>query len=113
MSTRRTAMNAKPEKVPEIVAICERLQSEFGKTVRFNSNWDSQQDAVGVSHPSEAGRLAYICSYPAGYFVSLELPSTPGSDAPYLDGGEHHDLSADEVVRIVGHHLKARRVHGG
>jgi hypothetical protein len=58
-----------------------------------------------VVSTQNTGRLAYICWYPQGYFVSLELPAPPGDPRPYVAGGDHNDLSLEHAIEIVGKHL--------
>jgi len=95
-------------KTPEIRAICSRINDELGDAVRFNSYWDDSPDAVGISHPFEPRRLAYICSYPDGYFVSLELPPSDDSDRPFEAAGDYNGLNSDQVLDVVRTHLNVR-----
>jgi hypothetical protein len=101
-------MNAEGQKTPPIQQICARILDEVGKVAKFNSRWDSDPDAIGISHYSEEDRVAYVCTYPDGYFVSLELPPGPGSDRPYKSGGDYRGLDADQVIDLVRRHLVVR-----
>src|SRR5262245_13173308 len=86
--------------------VIERLSDTLGNPeFQIVSNWDGEADAVGVAHPRDTGRLAYICAYDTGYFVSLELPADLGSQAPYRDASSFDDLDLDAVIRIVREHL--------
>jgi hypothetical protein len=89
-----------------IQRVIEQLSDALGKgAFQVVSHWDNEADAVGVAHPRDDGRLAYICAYDTGYFVSLELPSDANLRASYRDAGSFNDLDSDAVIRIVREHL--------
>src|SRR5882724_10066892 len=106
-------MSAEVEKTPPIQQICARILDEVGKVARLNSRWDNDPDAIGISHSSEEDRVAYVCMYPDGYFVPLELPPLPGSDRPYESGGDYRGLDADQVIDLVRWHLVVRGTQSG
>ena len=93
-------------KIPAIQRIVEQLSDTLGMgAFHVVSYWDTESDAVGIAHPRDAERLAYICAYDTGFFLSLELPPDSGSQAPYRDAGSFSDLDSDAVIRIVREHL--------
>lgn len=93
------------DKLPEIGTLVAALRERFGVgNIELSSNWDDPA-AVGISVPVRPGRLAYICWYPTGYFVALEFPPPTASDLPYAEGGDHHDLSMEDTIGLVGTHL--------
>ncbi len=95
------------QKEETIQRILRRLDEELGKdTFVLVPNWDDETNACGVAHPQDHERLVYICSYPDGFFVSLERAAEAGSDAPYADAGDFRSLADAEVVEIVRRHLQ-------
>jgi len=96
-------MSAVP-KEEEVARLMRRLQEELGEEgFVFVSNWDDEADAFGVAHPRSRARLAYVCSYPDGFFVSLEIVEDGSEDSPETDC--FHDLSDAEVVAVIQKHL--------
>lgn len=94
------------EKLPEIATIVKALTETYGEeSVQVSNNWDSETDSVGVVSAHNNDLLAYICWYPQGYFVSLELPAPYGDPRPYIAEGEYADLSMEQTIEIVGKHL--------
>ena len=96
-------------KDPSITQVVDRLRALFGvgalDTVDY---WDGDRCAIGVVSPHAPGRLVYICTHgkpPERFYVSLELPPTPGSDLPYADAGDRDELDFDGLVVVLGQHL--------
>lgn len=95
------------QKEETIQRILRRLDDELGRgSFVLVPNWDDETNACGVAHPQDHERLAYICSYDDGFFVSLELAAEAGSDAPYADAGNFRSLADAEVVEVVRRHLQ-------
>ena len=93
-----------------ITVAIARLRDRFGaRAFCVVDHWDADPCAIGIAGPHEQDRLVYICTFGKAlgrYDISLELPSTPGTDHPYTPAGDHTDLDFSELATIVARHLR-------
>jgi hypothetical protein len=95
------------QKHERVIAMLRQLDQQLGREAfQVVDHWESDRDAVGVSHPSNRELLAYIAvNGPEDFYVQLEVPPPLGSELPYAVAGEFRSLSLADVVQIVRQHL--------
>ncbi len=94
-----------------VLDLLSRLAQRLGLgSFQVVDHWESDLNAVGIAHPNNRERLAYIAVYgPDDLYVELELPPTAGSELPYAVAGEFRSLTFDQAAQIVGKHLGCTR----
>jgi len=98
-------IGSKSEGVQRLVS---GLRERLGDALVLVDHWREEPDAVGIAHHEYRGRLAYVCCYPGGYFVSLESPPGSEGDGPYRAAGDHNDLELDAALEVIERHLGDR-----
>jgi hypothetical protein len=91
-----------------IIEIVDYLQSKFGQTdILIQDYWESDYCAIGLT--DRTGQyLVYISTYGTEqdrFNVSLENPPID-LELPYSQGGDIHNLSLEDLEKIVIEHLR-------
>src|SRR5262245_18078655 len=98
--------NVKDASIRELLA---RLTNQLGvDAFRVVEFWDADRCAIGIVRSNANRSPVYISTWhqpPGTYFVSLEPPPLPGSDAPYEPAGEFEVADFEELVGIIVEHL--------
>ena len=71
-------------------------------------HWEGDLSAVGIAHPNDEHRLAYIAvnEVDATYFLELETAPATGSELPYAVTGTFPSVTFDELAVLIARHLK-------
>ena len=80
-----------------------------GHAFELSDEWEADLCAIGLTAANAPGYLVYISTSgttPGRYFVSLELPPTPGNELPYTPGEDMPDVGLAELTEVVRRHLR-------
>jgi hypothetical protein len=102
---------ARLQKDDHIIRLLAQLQERLGVgAFQIVDHWEADLRAIGIAHPSNVQRLAYIAAPdPAhgSFYVELEDEPQAGSDLPYSLVGRYRNISFDELVRLVAAHFRS------
>jgi len=61
-------------KIQKIQDVCESLRNTHSDSIVFNSYWDSEPDAIGISDPDEPKRLPIFVGMKQVTMLSWRFP---------------------------------------
>jgi hypothetical protein len=91
-----------------VTATLIELERRLGQgAFRIVDHWEADLRAIGIAHPHDDHRLAYIAmgEVDATYFLELETAPAPGSELPYAVMGKFHSVTFDELAMLIAGHL--------
>jgi hypothetical protein len=90
------------------------LERHLGQgAFRIVDRWEADLRAVGIAHPNDEHRLAYIAVNEVDdtYFLELETASAPDSELPYAMTRKFHAVTFDELAMLIAGHLNNVATH--